>query len=61
MNICEKEAAKTMGLAVQTLRNWRHLRRGPAYVKLGRSVRYRIDDLMEFIEKHRIDPEKDGF
>ena len=61
MNICEKEAAKTMGLAVQTLRNWRHLRRGPAYVKIGRSVRYQIDDLMEFIEKHRIDPEKDGF
>jgi predicted site-specific integrase-resolvase len=60
MNICEKEAARTIGLSVQTLRNWRHLGKGPAYVKLGRSVRYRIDDLMDFIDKHRIDPEKDG-
>ena len=58
MNICEKKAAKTMGVAVQTLRNWRHLRKGPAYIKLGRSVRYRIEDLLDFIEKNRIDPEK---
>jgi hypothetical protein len=61
MNICEKEAAKTMGVAVQTLRNWRHLRKGPAYIKLGRIVRYRVEDLLDFIDKHRIDPEKDGF
>jgi len=60
MNVCEKKAAKTMGVAVQTLRNWRHLRKGPAYIKLGRCIRYRNDDLLEFIEKHRIDPEKDG-
>lgn len=61
MNVCEKEAANKLGVAVQTLRNWRHIRRGPAYIKLGRSVRYRIEDIMDFIEKHRIDPEKDGF
>jgi hypothetical protein len=57
MNVCEKEAAKTMCVAIQTLRNWRHLRKGPAYIKLGRSVRYRIEDLINFIERHRIDPE----
>ena len=56
MNVCEKEAAKKLGIAVQTLRNWRHIRRGPAYVKLGRSVRYRTEDILEFIEKNRIDP-----
>jgi hypothetical protein len=57
MNVCEKEAAKELGVAVQTLRNWRHIRRGPAYLKLGRSVRYRVEDILIFIEKHRIDPE----
>ena len=36
----DREAAKFLGNKVQTLRNWRHLRRGPAYIKLGRSVRY---------------------
>jgi hypothetical protein len=58
MNVCEKEASKTMGVAVQTLRNWRHLRKGPAYLKLGRSVRYRTEDLSDFIKKNRIDPER---
>ena len=53
----EKEAAKILGLAVQTLRNWRHLRKGPKYVKLGRSIRYRYEDLEEFIQKKKIDPE----
>ncbi len=56
MNVCEKEAAKQLGIAVQTLRNWRHIRKGPAYIKLGRSVRYRVEDILDFIEKNRIDP-----
>jgi len=39
----DKEAAKILGFKnVQTLRNWRHLSRGPAYSKMGRSVRYRV-------------------
>ena len=40
MNLRETEAAKKLGVAVQTLRNWRHVRRGPAYIKFGRNVRY---------------------
>lgn len=53
----DKEAARLLGKKVQTLRNWRFLRRGPAYIKLGRSVKYRIEDLQEYILKSRIDPE----
>lgn len=53
----EKRAAKILGMAVQTLRNWRHQRRGPVYVKLGRSVRYQMDDLENYIQKQKIDPE----
>jgi len=58
MNLCEKEAAKQMGLKVQTLRNWRHLRKGPAYLKLGRRVLYTEHDLKDYMEKKRVDPEK---
>ena len=54
--ICEKVAAKKLGVAVQTLRNWRHVRRGTAYIKLGRSVRYKEEDILNFIEERRIDP-----
>jgi hypothetical protein len=53
----EYVAAKVLDKSVQTLRNERHLRRGCPYLKLGRSVRYRVDDLLNYMEKHRIDPE----
>jgi predicted site-specific integrase-resolvase len=59
MNLREKETAKTLGVAVQTLRNWRHLRKGPPYIKLGRAIRYRDEDLAAFLEKHRVTPDND--
>ena len=52
----EKAAARILGVAVQTLRNWRHFRKGPAYIKMGRSVRYQIKDLQEYLDDRRIDP-----
>jgi len=53
----EKEVARRLGLSVQTLRNWRHLRKGPAYVRVGsRAIRYKIEDLNHFIEKGRFHP-----
>lgn len=46
----ENEAATSLNLAVQTLRNWRWRGEGPRYVKLGkRTVRYRRGDLEAFI------------
>ena len=53
----EKRAAKFLGIAVQTMRNWRHQRRGPAYVKMGRSVRYQVNDLVDYLKKRKINPE----
>ena len=58
LTVDEKKAARILGNKTQTLRNWRHQRRGPAYIKLGRSVRYLIDDLRDYILRSRIDPEK---
>lgn len=54
----ETQAAEMLGRAVQTLRNDRHLRQGPPYIKIGRSVRYQVGDLLNYLERHRIDPEK---
>lgn len=46
----EKEVATTLGIAPGTLRNWRSLRIGVPYVKLGkRAVRYRRADVDAFI------------
>lgn len=40
----------------RTLRQWRYLGVGPAYVKVGRHVRYRRSDLDAFIAEHRVNP-----
>lgn len=53
----EIQAAEILGRAIQTLRNDRHLRQGPPYIKLGRSIRYSVGDLMDYLDRHRIDPE----
>ena len=51
----EKEVARILGLSVATLRNWRHLRKGPNYVILGsRSVRYEITSVLKFAEERHI-------
>jgi predicted DNA-binding transcriptional regulator AlpA len=47
----ENEAAASLSVAVQTLRNWRWKGEGPRFVKVGaRLVRYRRADLAAFIE-----------
>jgi hypothetical protein len=53
----EKSAADLTGFSVFTLRNFRHLRKGPPYLQIGRSIRYRLCDVTAFMEQKRIDPE----
>ena len=59
--ITEKQLAELTGLAIQTLRNARFMRRGFPYVRLGSgkrpTIRYIIDDVKKYLEQHRIDPE----
>ena len=55
MWVDDREAAEILGFKnVQTLRNWRHEQRGPSYSKLGRSVRYKVSDLIEFAESRKV-------
>ena len=52
----ESEAASRLGLKVATLRAWRNQGRGPAYVRLGRAVRYLAIDIDEFLSSNRYNP-----
>jgi hypothetical protein len=45
----EHEAANYLGCSISLLRKRRLFGEGPAYCKIGRLVRYRQDDLAEFI------------
>lgn len=44
------QAAQYLGLSKYTLECWRARGDGPRYLKLGRSVRYRVADLDAFAE-----------
>jgi hypothetical protein len=57
VSLNEKQAADYLGLKVQTMRNYRGTRRGPAYHKLGSRVIYRLTDLENYLQARRIDPE----
>ncbi|BBH15764.1 hypothetical protein Back2_00510 [Nocardioides baekrokdamisoli] len=48
----EHEAAELLGLSRETLMAWRSRRPGygPPYVKMGKSVRYRRKDLLDWME-----------
>ena len=50
----EAETAKYLkGISDRTLRQWRYLRQGPPYVKVGALIRYRKADVDRWIELHR--------
>lgn len=52
--LTETEAAQRLGLKVATLRAWRHQHRGPAFVQLGRAIRYLPADLDDFLRGNRV-------
>jgi excisionase family DNA binding protein len=58
--LTEAEAAARLGLKVATLRAWRSQGRGPAYVRLGRAVRYLTADIDEFLDSNRHCPQTTG-
>ncbi len=52
-HLTPKAAADRLGVAVGTLANGRAKNRGPSYLKVGRSVRYRARDLLQW-ERDRV-------
>ena len=45
----EKEVATQLAISLASLRRWRVEGRGPRYLKLGASVRYRIADVEDWL------------
>lgn len=42
------------GVSVGTLRNWRAMRLGPSFVKIGKAVLYPLDELDAWDEKNKV-------
>jgi len=54
------QVAAETGLKRRTLQNWRSAGKGPPFVKLGASCRYRRADILAWIEAGRVLPGRTG-
>jgi predicted DNA-binding transcriptional regulator AlpA len=52
--VSDKDVSELIGVARQTLANWRHQQKGPRYVKGGRLVRYAMSDVLAFMEVRKV-------
>lgn len=50
----ERAVSQITGRALATLRNDRYVGQGIPYVKMGRSVRYRLDDVINYMESQKV-------
>jgi len=49
--LTEHDVEREYGVRVSTLRSWRYRGRGCPYLKLGASVRYRVEDIERWLSK----------
>ncbi len=49
-----EQVAKLTGMAIETLAQWRSQKRGIAYLKIGRAVRYDPADVQTYLEGCRV-------
>jgi excisionase family DNA binding protein len=47
------EASRLLDVAPSTLAEWRHSGRGPAFIRVGKRVRYEVTDLRAWLERNR--------
>jgi hypothetical protein len=48
-------AARMLGLRHPgTLCNWRSKNQGPAFIRVGRNIRYSLEDLQAWVDEHRV-------
>ena len=48
--LTERDASDVLRLSIKTLQAWRSKGRGPAFVRAGRAIRYRRNDLIAWID-----------
>ena len=56
--LTEREVSEITRRALPTLRNDRHKAQGIPYTKVGRSVRYLLTDVIDYMEGHKIQTER---
>lgn len=54
--LSDTEVAERLGVSPFTVRAWRRRGHGPRFMKMGRAVRYRSQDVEAFKEMALVDP-----
>lgn len=52
----EKFAANFLGVKQSTIQKMRHFGHGPKFIRLGRTIRYSLEDLQKYVDQRRVDP-----
>jgi predicted DNA-binding transcriptional regulator AlpA len=52
--LTERQVSVMTQIALSTLRNNRFMKRGIRYIKIGRSVRYSLEDVIAYMEDRKI-------
>jgi len=52
------QLAERWGKSPGTLQNWRSQGKGPPYTKIGKTITYDLDDVIQFEAEHKIMPEQ---
>ncbi len=55
-HLTQHELAGHWGISERTLERWRWLRQGPAFLKIGGRVAYRMEDILSFESAQRRAP-----
>ena len=58
--LSEKEVSAMTGISLSTLRKHRLHQVGIRFSKVGRSVRYEHDDVVQFMVDRRVEPRRPG-
>ncbi|WP_147164031.1 helix-turn-helix transcriptional regulator [Pararhodospirillum oryzae] len=53
--ITTDQLAARLGVTTRTVMRWRVERFGPPYLRLGRSIRYRLDDILQWENNRRFE------
>lgn len=54
--LTEKQASILLGVSLSTLQQRRFKGQQPPYIKIGKSVRYDVEDILAFAESCRVNP-----
>ena len=55
--LTDRQVAEVTGRSLSSIRNDRHLHKGFSYVKIGKSIRYKKEDVINYMESRKITPE----